>query len=85
MSNDATDSVRTYSIPQAGAMAELGRSASYKAARRGEMPLIKLGRNRRVPAKLWDKILDGEVEQPVPVPRPVGRPRKRREEDRPAA
>ncbi|WP_152036344.1 hypothetical protein CIT37_41940 [Bradyrhizobium ottawaense] len=52
---------RTYSVIQAGAMAGLGRNASYRAASTGQMPTIKLGRKLRVPALLWQSILDGQV------------------------
>lgn len=52
---------RTYSVVQAGAMAGLGRNASYRAANNGQMPTIKLGRKLRVPALLWQSILDGRV------------------------
>jgi hypothetical protein len=53
--------LETYDIPVAGAMAGLGRNASYAAAKRGEIPTIKFGRKRRVPAKRWHKILDGDA------------------------
>jgi hypothetical protein len=51
----------TYDIPEAGAMAGLGRNASYEAARRGEIPTIALGRKKRVPARRWRRILDGDA------------------------
>ena len=47
----------TLSVPEAGAMANLGRNASYRAARRGEIPIIRLGSKRRVPAIKWKRIL----------------------------
>jgi len=56
----------TYSIPEAGAMADLGRNASYAAAKRGEIPTMRFGRVKRVPAERWRKILSGEVEPPIP-------------------
>jgi len=41
------------SIPEAGAIFDLGRAASYQAARRGEIPTIRLGKRLLVPtAKL---------------------------------
>ncbi|MET4451895.1 hypothetical protein [Bradyrhizobium sp. RT3b] len=52
---------RTYSVVQAGAMAGLGRQGSYRAAKMGQIPTIKLGSKLRVPAILWDRILDGQV------------------------
>jgi len=51
--------LRTYSVPQAGAMADLGKNASYQAAKRGEMPVIRFGKLMRVPAEAWDRKLAG--------------------------
>jgi hypothetical protein len=47
----------TYSIPTAGGMAGLAKNASYAAARRGEIPIIKFGGKRRVPAAKWRRLL----------------------------
>ena len=55
------ETVLTYEVPEAGAMAGLGRNASYEAAKRGEIPTIGLGRLLRVPKKKWDAILNGEA------------------------
>jgi hypothetical protein len=52
----------TLSIPEAGAMAGLSPSASYRAADAGRIPTIKMSESRRVvPAKRWRAILDGEA------------------------
>jgi hypothetical protein len=48
---------RVFSIPTAGAMAGLGRNASYAAAARGEMPLIKFGKLKKVLATPWLRML----------------------------
>jgi hypothetical protein len=47
----------TFSIPFAGSMAGLAKNSSYAAARRGEIPVIKFGGKRRVPAIKWKRIL----------------------------
>lgn len=47
--------------PEAGAMAGLGRSGSYEAAARGEIPTIKFGRRLKVPKAKWDRIVAGEA------------------------
>lgn len=39
----------TLSVPDGGALAGLGRDASYSAAERGELPTIRIGRSLRVP------------------------------------
>jgi len=51
---------RVFSIPAAGAMAGLGRNASYAAASRGEMPLIQFGKLKKVLAAPWLRKLGGE-------------------------
>lgn len=51
----------TYDVPEAGKLAGLGKNASYDAARRGEIPTIKLGGRLLVPKKKWDAILAGEA------------------------
>lgn len=39
----------TISVPEAGELLGLGRSASYEAAKRGEIPTIPVGRRLQVP------------------------------------
>jgi hypothetical protein len=41
---------KTLSVPEAGRdYFDLGRNASYEAAKRGDIPVIKVGRKLRVP------------------------------------
>ena len=51
----------TYDVVQAGKKAGLGRNASYEAAKRGEMPTIRIGNRLLVPKKAWDRKLNGEI------------------------
>jgi hypothetical protein len=51
----------TYDVPEAGALAGLGRNASYDAVKRGEIPVIKLGNRLVVPKRAWDRKLNGEA------------------------
>lgn len=51
----------TYEVPEAGAKAGLGRNASYDAAKRGDMPTIRIGKRLLVPKKKWDALLNGEA------------------------
>jgi excisionase family DNA binding protein len=53
--------VWTYSVQEAGKMAGLGRNASYEAVKRGDIPVIRLGKLLRVPAAAWDRKLTGEA------------------------
>ena len=47
----------TMSIEEAGAALDLGRSASYEAARRGELPTISIGRRKVVPTAALRRLL----------------------------
>lgn len=52
------DECLTLDVPVAGAMAGLGKNASYEAARRGEIPVIRIGRLLRVPKQKWLRLLN---------------------------
>ena len=50
---------KTISVPQAGRVyLGIGRDASYEAARRGDIPAIRIGRLLRVPVVAMERILD---------------------------
>jgi excisionase family DNA binding protein len=46
-----------YDVPEAGAMLGLSRNSSYAAAKRGDIPTIKIGKLIRVPKVAFDNIL----------------------------
>ena len=59
----AHDAPKTISVPEAGERYfELGRNASYEAARRGELRTIKIGRLLRVPVIALERMLAGAGE-----------------------
>ncbi len=50
--------VKTLSVPDAGRQYfELGRNGSYEAERRGEIPVIRIGRKLRVPVVALERML----------------------------
>jgi hypothetical protein len=50
---------KTLTVPEAGRQYfDLGRNASYEAARRGEIPTIKIGRLLRVPVVALERKLE---------------------------
>jgi hypothetical protein len=51
-------------VPEAGAKLGLGRNASYAAAKRGDIPTIKIGRLLRVPVRALDEMLNAASRQP---------------------
>lgn len=51
--------VKTMSVPEAGRVFfGIGRNASYEAARRGDIPTIKIGRLKRVSVAAMSRKLD---------------------------
>jgi hypothetical protein len=52
------DTPKTISIPEAGRRYfGLSRNGSYDAADRGEIPFLRIGRLKRVPVQLMEKML----------------------------
>ena len=47
-----------FTVPEAGELCGLGRSASYEAARRGDLPVIKIGRKLLVPIEALRSMLE---------------------------
>jgi hypothetical protein len=44
-------------VPEAGAMLGLNRNASYAAAKRGDIPTIRIGKLIRVPKLAFERML----------------------------
>ena len=54
------DAQLTISVPEAGKRYfNLSRNAAYAAAKRGEIPTIRIGRLLRVPIRALERMLDG--------------------------
>lgn len=47
----------TITVPEAGALLGLKQSAAYNAARRGEIPVLRVGRALKVPTARFLRIL----------------------------
>ena len=55
----------TISVPEAGRRYfSLGRNASYAAAGRGDLPVVKIGRILRVPVRALEQMLDAASPPP---------------------
>jgi hypothetical protein len=55
----AKEQPQSLSIPDAGRRyLGLSRNASYRAAERGEIPVIQIGRLKRVPVRAMERMLD---------------------------
>ena len=51
------ESRKTYTITEAAALLGVGKSAAYEAARRGEIPVIRIGRRLVVPKAALQRLL----------------------------
>jgi hypothetical protein len=55
----AMELAKTLSVPEAGRRYfDLGKNASYDAARRGELPVIRIGSRLRVPVMAIERMLE---------------------------
>jgi hypothetical protein len=64
---------KTISVPEAGARYyELSRNGSYDAAKRGEIPTIKVGRLLRVPVAAMERKLEQETPRTIDLDRERG-------------
>jgi len=60
------ESPQTISVPEAGKKYfGLSRDGSYRAAERGEIPTIRVGRLLRVPVRAMERLLDNATEPTV--------------------
>jgi len=60
-----TENVKTMTVPDAGRIYYgLSRNGSYEAAKRGDIPTIKIGRLLRVPVRALEEMLNAASRQP---------------------
>jgi excisionase family DNA binding protein len=58
---------KTLSVPRAGKLYfDLSRNASYDAVKRGQIPVVKIGRKYRVPVAAMERLLDSAAPKPTP-------------------
>lgn len=60
----------TLTVPEAGRCLGLGRNASYAAAQRGELPVIRIGGRLFVPIAAMDKMLAAAWQPPKEAAEP---------------
>jgi excisionase family DNA binding protein len=58
MSQGNEDRRLVYEVPEAGEMLGLTRNASYDAAKRGDIPTIRIGKLIRVPKAAFHQMLE---------------------------
>jgi hypothetical protein len=60
------DDSLTLSVPEAGKRYfDLSRNGSYEAAKRGDLPTVKIGKLLRVPVRALEQILDSATKSNV--------------------
>lgn len=57
-SDDQPQKCLVYEVPEAGALIGLGRNASYDAAKRGDIPTIRVGKLLKVPKAAFHAMID---------------------------
>jgi excisionase family DNA binding protein len=50
---------KTHTVEEAAQVLGIGRNAAYDAAKRGELPTIRIGRRLLVPSAALDRLLEG--------------------------
>ncbi len=55
---------RTYTIKEVAAILNVGLNEAYAAARRGELPIVKIGRSIRVLKPAFDRLMEGDSGTP---------------------
>ncbi|MBV9201239.1 MAG: helix-turn-helix domain-containing protein [Alphaproteobacteria bacterium] len=54
---------KVITVPEAGEQLGLGRNAAYEAAKRGDIPTVRIGRRLLVPREAIDRLLQRAMEQ----------------------
>jgi excisionase family DNA binding protein len=54
----------TMSVEEAGRRLGIGRNAAYEAARRGDIPVIRLGKRYLIPIAALERMLQAEPARP---------------------
>ena len=57
---DSEEKKLVMTVPEAGQKLGLSREASYQAARRGDIPTIRIGHLLKVPVKRFERMLEGD-------------------------
>jgi excisionase family DNA binding protein len=60
-----------YTVPEAGRLLGLGRNAAYEAAKRGELPTIRIGRLLLVPKSPFHRLVGLNADEHTPPAEPV--------------
>ena len=59
----AHDDRTVLTIEEVASLLRIGRTGAYEAARRGELPIVRIGRRMLVPRAALDKLLNGAADE----------------------
>ena len=62
MTKYSMDQALTLSIPEAAKVLGISRYSAYEAVRRGDIPILKIGKLRRVPKAQLMRMIEGDTE-----------------------
>jgi excisionase family DNA binding protein len=54
----SNENLLVYDVPEAGALLGLTKNGSYEAAKRGDIPTIRIGKLLKVPKAAFHRLLD---------------------------
>jgi excisionase family DNA binding protein len=54
----SSDDRKTYDVEEAGRLLGIGRNQAYEAAKRGQLPTIRIGKRILVPKNALDRLLN---------------------------
>ena len=59
--SESTGSTLILTIDEAAVVLRISRQSAYEAARRGEIPTIRLGRRILVPRRALERLIDSDI------------------------
>lgn len=57
----SNENLLVYDVPEAGSLLGLTRNGSYEAAKRGDIPTIKIGKLIKVPKAAFHRLLESKT------------------------
>jgi excisionase family DNA binding protein len=59
---------QTYTVAEIGRMLGIGNNQAYEAVRRGDFPVLRVGKRLLVPKAAFDRLLEEAMPAPPPSP-----------------
>ena len=62
---------RVKTLSEVASVLRISRGSAYEAAKRGEIPIIRIGRRLLVPSAALERLLAGDTQPPNPIRQPT--------------